>query len=197
MEHLGTKELETKRLILRRFLLNDTENMFKNWANDDEVTKYLSWSSHSDKNVTSYILEQWISNYKNKDYYNWAIVLKEIDEPIGSISVLKHSDDIKMVHLGYCIGKNWWNKGIVSEALNSIIKFFFEEVGTNRIEARIDIDNVNSRKVLEKCRMKYEGLKRQANKNKYGIRDIIEYGIIAEDYFNKNKFLKLFIENEK
>ena len=185
MEHLGTKELETERLILRRFLLEDAEYIFKNWANDDEVTKYLTWSSHKNVNETISIREKGMNEYEKKDFYQWAIVLKEINEPIGSISVVKQSDDIQMVHIGYCIGKKWWNKGITSEALSTLIKFFFEEVGINRIESRYDPNNPNSGKVMAKCGMKYEGHMRQADRNNQGIVDYIEYGILAEDYFKK------------
>jgi len=184
MEHLGTKELETKRLILRRFIMEDAEYMFNNWTNDDEVTKYLTWPSHGDINVTKKILEQWIQRYEKNDSYLWAIVLKEINQPVGSISVVGQRDDIKMVHIGYCIGKNWWNRGIVSEALGAIIRFFFEEVGVNRIESRHDPNNPGSGKVMEKCGMKYEGLLRQADKNNQGIVDAACYGLLAEDYFN-------------
>jgi ribosomal-protein-alanine N-acetyltransferase len=185
MEHLGTKKLETERLILKCFTINDAENMFKNWASDNEVTKYLTWPTHSDVNVSKYVLEQWIQNYGKSDFYNWAIVLKEINEPIGSIGTVKQSDDIKMVHIGYCIGRNWWNKGIISEALTALIKFFFEEVGINRIEARHDPNNPNSGKVMLKCGMKYEGHMKQADKNNQGIVDTIYYAVIADDYFKK------------
>ena len=185
MEHLGTKKLETERLILRKFTIDDTEKMFNNWTNDDEVTKYLTWPSHIDINVTLNVLKQWLQNYEKKDYYNWAIVLKDLNEPIGSISVVKQSEDIRMVLIGYCIGKNWWKKGIVSEALNLLIKYFFEEVGVNRIESMYDPNNENSGKVMAKCGMKYEGYMRQSNKNNQGIVDTIYYGIIAEDYFKK------------
>jgi ribosomal-protein-alanine N-acetyltransferase len=183
MEHLGTKELDTKRLILRRFVIEDAEYMFKNWAYDDEVTKYLTWPSHKDVSVSKYVIEQWIQNYVKNNYYSWAIILKELNEPIGSIGVVKQLDDIKMVHIGYCIGKKWWNKGYVSEALNRLIKFFFEEIGVNRIESRHDPNNPNSGKVMAKCGMKYEGHMRLADKNNQGIVDTINYGIIAEDYF--------------
>jgi len=185
MEHLGTKELETKRLLLRRFVIDDTEKIFNNWANDKEVTKYLMWEPHKNKNVTKSILEDWIQNYSKKDFYQWAIVLKEINEPIGTISIISRDDKIKMVHFGYCIGKNWWNKGFTSEALNTLIKFFFEEVGVNRIESRHDPNNPNSGKVMMKCGMKYEGLKRQADWNNQGICDSVEYAILAENYFKK------------
>jgi len=185
MEHLGTRKLETKRLILRQFAVDDAKFIFKNWANDDEVTKYLTWPSHKNINETISIREKWMKEYEKKDFYQWAIVLREINEPIGSISAVKKDDDIKMVHIGYCIGKNWWNMGITSEALNALIKYFFEEVGVNRIESRHDPNNPNSGKVMAKCGMRYEGHMRQADKNNQGIVDYIEYGILAEDYFKK------------
>jgi ribosomal-protein-alanine N-acetyltransferase len=185
MEHLGTKTLETERLILRKFSINDSENMFKNWANNDDVTKYLTWPSHQNTNVSKTVIESWLENYPKNDFYNWAIILKEINEPIGSIGSVKQDDGIKMVHIGYCIGKNWWNKGIVSEALNKIINFFFNEVGVNRIESRHDPNNPNSGKVMVKCGMKYEGHMKQADKNNQGIVDTIYYGIIAKEYINK------------
>jgi len=185
MEHLGTKELETERLILRRFVIEDTIYVFNNWANDSDVTKYLSWPTHQDISVTRDIREKCAGNYSKNDFYQWAIVLKEINEPIGSISVVDKNDEIKMVEIGYCIGKKWWNKKITSEALNALIKFFFEDVGVNRIESRYDPKNENSGKVMAKCGMKYEGHLRQAHKNNSGICDHIIYGIIAEDYFNK------------
>jgi ribosomal-protein-alanine N-acetyltransferase len=66
MEHLGTKELETERLILRKFTKNDAKVMFNNWANDDEVTKYLTWPTHNAINVTLSVLEQWLQSYEKK-----------------------------------------------------------------------------------------------------------------------------------
>jgi ribosomal-protein-alanine N-acetyltransferase len=183
VEHLGTKIIETERLILRGFVLDDAGNMFKNWANDDEVTKYLMWPSHQNIDVSKHVLQQWIPNYEKKDYYSWAIVLKEINEAIGNIAAVKQSDEINMVHMGYCIGKNWWNKGIVSEALTAVMKFFFEEVGVNRIESRHDPNNPNSGKVMLKCGMKQEGCLKQADWNNQGIVDTVFYGILRKDYF--------------
>ena len=88
MKHCGTQTIETERLILRQFKSEDADAMFKNWANDEEVTKYLTWSPHGTVDVTKEILKQWVDSYKDEKYYQWAIVLKEIDEPIGSISAV-------------------------------------------------------------------------------------------------------------
>ena len=75
MNHLGTKELETNRLMLRRFDLSDAEAIFKNWANDSEVTKYLMWPPHKDISLTESVLKEWVSQYKDDKFYQWAIVL--------------------------------------------------------------------------------------------------------------------------
>ena len=96
MEHLGTKKLETERLILRQFTVDDAEKIFNNWANDDDVTKYLTWPSHKNVNETIKIREKWINEYEKKDFYQWAIILKEINEPIGSIGVVKKMMILKM-----------------------------------------------------------------------------------------------------
>lgn len=82
MLHCGTQRLETERLILRKFTKEDAAAMYKNWASDDEVTKYLTWSTHSNIDVSKNVLEDWVNSYSDDKYYQWAIVLKENgDEP--------------------------------------------------------------------------------------------------------------------
>jgi ribosomal-protein-alanine N-acetyltransferase len=183
MEHKGTKYLETERLVLRPFTMGDSKAMFVNWASDDEVTKYLMWPSHEDVSVSESVLKEWTEGYKEESYYQWAIVLKEYStEPIGSISVVNSIDEeIKKAHIGYCIGKKWWNKGVTSEALTRIITFLFDEVGVNRIESRFDPKNANSGEVMKKCGMKYEGTLRQSDWNNQGICDASYYAILASE----------------
>lgn len=183
MKHQGTKKLETGRLILRQFTIKDAEAMYNNWANDPEVTKYLMWPHHKNIEVSKNVIADWISHYDENDYYLWAIVLKENgDEPIGSISIVHKDDNIEMVHIGYCIGKKWWNQGLTSEALSSLVKFFFGEVNVNRIESRHDQRNPNSGKVMMKCGLKYEGTHREADWNNQGRCDSLMYAILAKDY---------------
>ncbi len=183
MNHKGTVTLETKRLILRRFELDDAEAMYHNWANDPKVTKYLTWPPHTDVSVSKAVINSWIPLYEKSDYYSWAIVLKDLDEPIGSIAAVKVDDTIEMVHIGYAIGLQWWHKGYTSEALAQLVRFFFEEVGANRIESRHDPCNPNSSKVMLKCGLKYEGTLRQSDTNNQGICDAAYYALLAEDYF--------------
>ena len=184
MNHKGTITLETNRLILRRFRLDDAQAMYDNWASDPEVTKFLTWPIHGNVEISRSILQSWIDAYADNDTYQWAIVLKENgDFPIGSIAVVHQQEDINMVHIGYCIGRSWWHQGITSEALAEIIRFFMEEVGANRVECRHDSNNPNSGKVMAKCGMKPEVILRQADRNNQGICDCCMYGILAQDYF--------------
>jgi len=189
MKHLGTKYIETNRLILRQFKVTDAGAMYKNWASDTEVTKYLTWPAHQSVKVSEAVLKDWIEEYGKDDFYQWAIVLKENgDEPIGSIGVVQDDDKIKMAHIGYCIGRKWWHQGLTSEALAAIIHFLIIEVGMNRVESRHDSNNPNSGYVMKKCGMKYEGTMQEADWNNQGICDASRYAILAKEYKNKTDF---------
>ena len=182
MRHKGTKNIETERLLLRKFNVNDADAMFRNWESDDKVTEFLRWSAATDIIETEHILNEWIQGYENPDFYQWAIVLKEIQQPIGSISVVGKNEKLDIVHIGYCIGSKWWNQGITSEAFKAIIHFFFEEVGANRIESQHDPNNPNSGKVMRKCGLKYEGTLRQADWSNKGIVDACMYSLLKSEW---------------
>ena len=175
MKHLGTQTLATDRLTLRRFTIEDVEPMYYNWASDEAVTKYLTWPAHTDTNVTEEVLKSWIDQYDNKDFYQWAIELNDLEQPIGSIGAVKVDDNIDAVEIGYCIGKEFWNQGYTTEALEEVIRFFTGEVGATRVSARHDVANPLSGKVMEKAGMKYEGTCLKADRNNTGIVDISIY----------------------
>lgn len=181
MNHIGTQTVETKRLILRKYKDGDAQYLYNNWASDDEVTKYLTWKTYKDISAAYEWIEFLKSNYVRDNFYEWTIVLKEIDEPIGSISAVDIKENINAVHIGYCIGRRWWHQGITSEALSAVIDFFFDKVGADRVESRHDPRNVNSGKVMQKCGMKYEGTMRNADINNQGICDCAYYAILKSD----------------
>ena len=100
MNHIGTREIATERLTLRRFEIEDAENMFYNWANDPEVTKYLTWPAHESVDTTETILKEWISKYDEKDFYQWAIELNDLEQPIGTISAIRIDERVESVEIG-------------------------------------------------------------------------------------------------
>lgn len=182
MKNCGTQRIETDRLILRRYVIEDADAMYKNWAFDSEVTKFLTWQPHSSVDVSRSIIEDWLKEYSDEKYYHWAIVLKDNgNEPIGGISVVHMKEDISMVHIGYCLGRAWWRRGIMSEALKAVMDFMFDTVEVNRVEARHDPMNPNSGKVMQKCGMKYEGTLRSADRNNQGICDACYYALLRSE----------------
>ena len=182
MKHLGTVTIETERLVLRRFTPDDAEAGFRNWMSDSRVTEFLRWPTHQSVDVSQRVLAQWIADYAKPDVYQWAIELRELGEPIGSISAVGMDERTEMIHIGYCIGSRWWRQGYTSEALAAVIRFFIREVGVKRIEALHDPQNPNSGRVMRKCGMTYEGTLRKADWNNRGIVDACMYSLLAEEY---------------
>ena len=182
MEHKGTIRLETDRLILRQFKIEDAENVFNNWASDDEVTKYLTWPTHSSVEMSRSYMEFCINGYNEKNVYQWCMEMKNSHELIGNISVVKIIDEIDSVELGWVIGRKWWGNGYTAEAAERLLEFFFTEVSVNRICAGHDIDNPNSGRVMQKFGMKFEGTLRQSGKNNQGIVDMANYSVLREEW---------------
>lgn len=182
LTHKGTKVIETERLILRPFTMADAEPMFRNWASDDEVTKHLTWPTHTGVAVSRNVLTDWTSHYSEPDFYNWAIVLRENGpEPIGSIAAVHIMEKTSCATMGYCMGRAHWGKGIMTEALTALIGFFFDEVGFNRIEADHDPNNPASGRVMAKSGMTCEGTMRQAGRSNQGIIDVCRWAILKSD----------------
>ena len=188
LTHKGTQTIETSRLILRRAIREDAEPMFRNWAADPEVTKYLTWPTYEKVETAYQILDLWASEYEKPNYYQWMIVLKELGEPIGSISVVRQNDRVEESEIGYCIGSRWWHKGIMTEALNAVIEYLFTEVGMNRVAARHDPNNPHSGGVMRKCGMKYEGTHRACDRNNQGICDAAQYAILRSEWKRPRHF---------
>lgn len=182
MKNCGTQTIETKRLILRRLKESDADAMFKNWTSDPEVTTFLTWPTHSSVDVTKYVLGTWLPLYEKEDYYHWGITLKENgDEPIGTIHGLVNKDT-DSVQIGYCLSRAWWHKGIMSEAAEAVVAYFFDKVDVNSICSYHDPRNPHSGMVMKHCGMKYEGTRRAADRNNTGICDASWYSILRTEY---------------
>jgi len=188
LTHKGTQTIETSRLLLRKAVREDAEAMFRNWASDPEVTKYLTWPTYEKVETAYQILDLWSSEYEKPNYYQWMIELKELGEPIGSISAVRQNDRVEEAEIGYCIGSRWWHKGIMTEALSAIIEYLFTEVGMNRVAARHDPNNPNSGGVMRKCGMKYEGTTRASDRNNQGLCDAAHYAILRSEWQKPRHF---------
>ena len=187
LTHKGTQTLHTDRLALRRVTIHDAAAMYHNWASDEEVTRYLTWPAHGSEFISAMIIDEWIKSYDRDDFYQWGIEFE--GELIGTIAVVSQSDDLEKMEIGYCIGRMWWHRGIMSEALKAVIDYLFAEVGAQRIDARHDPRNPHSGAVMRKCGMRFEGTHRLSDRNNQGICDASHYAILRDDWERPRYFM--------
>ncbi len=88
-------------------MIEDAAAIYHNWASDPEVTKYLTWPAYTSVDDAEKTFREWLFSYQNSSFYQWAIVPKDLNEPIGSISVVDLDEKTEMVEIGYCIGRKW------------------------------------------------------------------------------------------
>lgn len=155
VKHKGTQNIDTGRFLLRKFKLDDANDIFTNWTSDKESCKYNAWNVHSSINVTSSYLENWIKYSDKLNYYHWAITDKNTYEVIGSISVSNIKDKVGYCEIGYTVARKYWNQGIATEVLINVINYLTNDVGFTNIRAFYDIRNKASGRVMEKANMKY------------------------------------------
>ena len=145
-------ELSTERLVLRKLVIDDVNSIFNNWANDPEVTKYMTWEAHKSIEETKQILDIWLKEYKNPKTIRYGIVLKENNELIGAIDVVDYIDNNP--EIGYCLSRKYWNKGYMTEACKAVVEYLFA-IGYKTILIEADERNIGSNRVIEKVGFKY------------------------------------------
>lgn len=169
MRHLGTEELATPRLVLRRLCEADAPAMYENWANDPEVTRYLRWPPHESAEATAVLLRQWVQEYASREYYQWGIALRQGGTLIGSISLMQsESSDASRWQAagldfsdgiwepGYCIGRRWWGRGYTAEALRAVCAYWFDRVGGRWLACCHAVQNPVSGRVMLKNGFVYD-----------------------------------------
>ena len=181
MKDIGTQKIETERLILRRIEEKDAPAVFNNYASDPQVTRFLTWPTHEDLYTSEVVVKSWVREYARDDFYQWAIVPKDLGKVIGTISVVRKDEKAETVEIGYCMGRKWWRQGIMPEALRAVIRFMIEKAGYNRVEARHDVANGASGAVMKKAGMKYVGTLRSAARNNQGLCDVAVYSILKQE----------------
>ena len=180
LQHTGTITLQTERLTLRPFTMDDAADMYANWVTDPEVTRYLRWPPHDSIDVTNAILDEWIAEYTKPDYYHWCIELRAEHMAIGSIGLISVGNETRSGEVGYALSRKYWNQGLATEALTAMIQYLINEVHFERIEAKHIAENKASGRVMEKAGMQYEGTLRKHLLGKDGrLYDGCVYAVVS------------------
>lgn len=149
------KPLETERLILREWKLEDASDLYE-YARTELVGPNAGWKPHQTIDESRDIIKKFI---ENQDTY--AIVLKESDKVIGSIGLHHHDIDetkkhLKQVILGYVLNPDYWGKGIMPEAVQRVLDYGFSELRVGLIWCGHFDFNQQSKRVIEKCGFSYQ-----------------------------------------
>ncbi len=182
--------IETKRLLIRPLTLDDAEAMFQNWASDSRVTKYLTWDAHSDVDATKIIIKKWINDYLESSTINWGIEYKENHTLIGTIGLVKVDKAFKECEIGYCMAYDYWNQGIMSEAVKELLKTLFTTFGFLKVYACHDARNLASGKVMKKAGMKFiSSSNRIISKNI----QLINYALTKDEWLEEMGTSRVFV----
>ncbi len=181
MQELGTRMMETDRLILRKIKPDDYLMMFSNWACLEECSEFFPWSAVKDIDIYKERVTSWIANYDNGLYFNWIIESKNSKEVIGIINLHNVDEDNRIAETSYILCPGYWGKGIMTEALKRVLQYAFEEIGLNRVQADVFRGNYASEKVLLKCGMQKEGVARERYYKGGVYIDAIQYAILQKD----------------
>jgi [ribosomal protein S5]-alanine N-acetyltransferase len=173
--------IETKRLRLRKLSMRDASDVFE-YASIPEVAEHVTWEHHRNISDSMHFLRIMIQQYDEGTPSPWGIIYKEIGKLIGTIGFHVWSPQNSYAEVGYALSKDYWNKGIMTEAYAEVIKYGFERMKLNRIEATCKLANTASEKVMLKCGMEYEGIMKKKLYAKGEFHDLKLYSLLKSDW---------------
>jgi ribosomal-protein-alanine N-acetyltransferase len=163
--------IETERLILRRFTPDDLDELVGLRA-DPQVMRYIGDQS---REKVSQRLQYYISHYEPHGFGMWAVVDKNTGKMIGWCGLI-YLDETPEVEIGYGVARDYWGRGLMTEAARACLRYGFESVGLERIVAVAMPENTASRRIMEKLGMRYEKMAHH-----YG-HDLVYYAIGRDEF---------------
>ncbi|KAH7856983.1 hypothetical protein Vadar_007613 [Vaccinium darrowii] len=168
--------MDPNRISLRPFKLSDADDFFS-WAKDERVTRYVRWNPIPSREAAlKHIKEVAIPRPCRR-----SICLD--DRSIGDVSIRPESGSERhLARIGYALGSEYWNQGIMTVAIKMAISSVFKELDyVVRVEALVDEENKGSQRALEKVGFQKEGFLRKYAFNKGKIRDMFIYSFLSSD----------------
>ena len=146
--------IESKRLRLRKIQASDAHAIFEKWCQDRLISKYMTWKPHDTIKETEAFIAFCLNGWSNH-HYTWIIEHKTTHDIIGCFDATQQEHK---VDIGYLLIESQWGQGFMPEVLKTFIPLAFADKAIFRIAAVCDIDNIQSKKVMEKSGMQYEGI---------------------------------------
>ncbi|MFE8694753.1 GNAT family N-acetyltransferase [Cytobacillus sp. FJAT-53684] len=177
--------LESSKLVLDKIEETHLQELFTIYDNE-KVFEYCGIIPKHNVQTVRKMIGHFERDFHKKSRVKWGIFQKiQRNQLVGIIESMDFSQKVNMVSIGYFLAEDYWGKGIATESVRMLVKFLFEEVNVNRIQAEVMPANEVSKKVLLKNGFMKEGLLRQAHSwSGKGVIDLEIYSILKEDYID-------------
>jgi len=173
------KTLETDRLILRAWQLEDLNDLYECMSNPN-VGPIGGWKPHKSKRASLLMLKSFV-----KDGDRWAIALKETGKAIGAVRLYpdenrgQFSARNSAFLINFFLAETHWGKGYMTEAVQRVVDYAFDELHAELLGASHRPGNDRSKRVIEKCGFHYDGIIEGGSKNYDGqLFDSVCYSIL-------------------
>lgn len=181
MEYGYMPTLETRRLRLRKLAMRDAQDIY-DYSRDPLVARYVLWEAHRSIGESRSYLRYMLRKYRLGEPASWGIEWKATGQIIGTIGFMWIQRENASAEVGYSLSRAFWNQGVMTEALQELIRYGFRSLNLNRIEAQHETENPASGAVMRKCGMRHEGTLRQRLLNKGKFVDVELYAILRRDF---------------
>jgi RimJ/RimL family protein N-acetyltransferase len=171
--------IETDRLILRRITPEDEADIFTIFSNP-EVTRFYDLDTFTDSAQARELIERHRIQFEKDAGIRWGITRKGSSRLIGTGGVGWQWWNFSAI-LGYELAQEFWNQGIMTEAIRAMTGYAFSTMGMNRIQATTELENAASMRVLQKVGFQEEGILRGWGFWKGGFRDVRCFSLLRKD----------------
>ncbi len=182
----GLPVLQSDILILRAIKETDFEDLYDLYSNE-KVYQYRPGVARKTEEAVQKLILKCNTEYEQKEAAYFAVCMNEEPDTVVAVAEIFGIDSrLEMVNIGYSVREVFWGNGIATEIVRMLLRYLFNEIEVNRVQAHAMPENEPSNKVLQKSGMIKEGLIRQgALWNGKGIVDVNQYAILKKDYKNE------------
>ncbi|MDQ0231806.1 GNAT family N-acetyltransferase [Metabacillus malikii] len=174
------KELYTNRLYLREISIDDAPALFTIWS-DRDVTRFMNISPFTKEAQVLEMIQLLNQLAEEKKAVRFSMIHKETKELIGTCGFNTLDFENMKTEIGYDLAKPYWGNGYALEAINALVSTAFTTLNFNRVEAKVEPENKNSIKVLERGNFIFEGILRQSELSKGKFIDLSIYSKLQSD----------------
>jgi ribosomal-protein-alanine N-acetyltransferase len=182
---METPTLTTERLVLRPATQADVPFVLSLFSRS-ETNRYSSYEDISTAEEAQRLFDAFLKP-GSETHFRLVADLRGSGEAVGTLGLYSYSETNRRAELGYDLLREHRGRGLMTEAVEEVLRYGFEELGLNRVEATTDPENAASLRVLEKTGFTCEGLRRQRHNYKGGFHDEAFYGLIASDWLGQKR----------